>query len=321
MLSTKSYLKTLFTIFAVIGLSVVSYSFNFSNKYPLPIIDHISFDAKAKFIRDHVDINEIDTIVVGSSLALNNVAGVVLENNSEKCKHVLNLSVWSIDAPQVEQLLELVEDFPKLERIIYSGQFTSFNFGNKFKKFDTKFIKKYIHNDLNPAAYAAFVLNACKDISFCRGREKEWESKYKDKTKFSYLDFDHTGSAPLHMYGKDIIKARWDRRDGAVQNAGALKALARIAHKAQENNIRFYLVAQPYRQEPIEKYPHVKEIIKSFPKNMSKIIKPYNGVVLDIHDRLHLDDGYFADRSHLNDKGSRASSIELGKMIDESETK
>jgi hypothetical protein len=308
-------------MFFVIGVSVAAYSFNFSNKYPLPIIDHISFDAKAKFIRDHVDTNEIDTIVVGSSLALNNVAGVVLEKKSKKCKHVLNLSAWSIDAPQVEQLLELVEDFPKLERIIYSGQFTSFNFGNRFKRFDTEFIKKYILNTLNPVAYASFVMNACKDISFCKNREKEWEEKYMDNTNFGYLNFDHTGSAPLHIYGKDIIKSRWTKTDGATQNPNALKALRRMAKKAQEKKIYFYLVGQPYRQAQIDKHPHIQNIMKIFPKNMKKLLDPFGGVFLNVHDNLHLSDDYFADRSHLNDKGSEASSEEIAKFIDQNENK
>jgi len=319
MLSNKNYLKILFSIFTLIGISVVSYSFDFSNKYPLPIIDHISFDAKAKFIRDSVDINEIDTIIVGSSLALNNVSGVVIEKNSKQCKHVLNISVWSIDAPQVEQILELVEDFPKLKRIIYSGQFTSFNHANRFKKFDTQFIKKYISNELNPLAYTTFVLNACKDISFCKNRAIEWKKKYIDNTKFAYLDFDHTGSAPLHIYGKDIIKARWTKIDGATQNPNALKALERITKKAQNKNINFYFVQQPYRQAQIDKYPHIQKIMKSFPKDISKIMEQHGGKFFNAHDLLQLNDDYFADRSHLNDKGSKVVSEQIAKFIDKSE--
>ncbi len=319
MLSNKMYLKVLFAIFTVIGVSVMSYSVNFSKNYPLPIIDHISFDAKVKFIRDHVDIDQIDTIVIGSSLALNNVQGVVLEKNSKKCKHVLDMSVWSIDAPQVEQILELSSIFPKLERIIYSGQFTSFNHANRFKKFDIPFLKKYMQNKLNPLEYSSFIANSCKDISFCMDRKKEWKKEYMDNTKFSFLDFDHTGSAPLHIYGKDIIKSRWTKTDGATQNPNAYKSLARMAKKAQENNIKFYFVQQPYRQAQIDKHKHIQNIMKTFPKNIKNILNKYNAKFFNIHDKLHLSDAYFADRSHLNDKGGKASSEEVAKFIDKSE--
>ena len=321
MLNQKVYLKLLFAILTFIGISVMAYSVNFAKNYPLPIIDHISFDAKIKFIRDHVDIENIDTVVVGSSLALNNVQGVVLEENSKKCKHVLNLSVWSIDAPQVEQILELTSVFPNLERIIYSGQFTSFNFGRKFKKFDSKFLKKYMTNTLNPLAYTAFVANACKDLSFCKKREEEWKKEHMDNKKFSYLDFDHTGSAPLHIYGKDIIKSRWERSDGAVQNHAGLKALARIAKKAQDDNIKFYFVQQPYRQAMIDKHANVAKIMKTFPVSITNIIKKYDGVFLNLHEKVHLSDAYFADRSHLNNKGSKIATEEIAKFIDKSEMK
>lgn len=319
MLSHKVYLKILFAILALIGISVMAYSVNFEKKYPLPIIDHISFDAKVKFIRDHVDIENIDTVVVGSSLALNNVDGAVLEENSKKCKHVLNISVWSIDAPQVEQILELTSIFPKLERIIYSGQFTSFNFARKFKKFDSIFLKKYMTKTLNPLEYASFVANACKDISFCKKREEEWKKEYMSNKKFSYLDFDHTGSAPLHIYGEDIIKSRWERSDGAVQHPAGLNALARMAKKASEDNIKFYFVQQPYRQAMIDKHLNVAKIMKTFPKTVAKILSPYDGKFLNLHEKLHLSDAYFADRSHLNDKGSKISAEEIGKFIDQSE--
>jgi len=320
-ISNKTYLKLLFSIFIIIGISVMSYSVNFAKNYPLPIIDHISFDAKMKFIRDHIDINEIDTIVVGSSLALNNVNGVILEENSKTCKHVLNISVWSISALQVEKILELTTIFPNLERIIYSGQFTSFNFANVFKKFDTDFLKKYMQNKLSPLEYAAFIANACKDLSFCKKREEEWKKEYMDNTKFSYLDFDHTGSAPLHIYGKDIIKSRWNRGDGPVQNPNALKALARIADNTQKRDIRFYFIQQPYRQAMIDKSPNIQKIMKSFPIDIAKIIGKYNGTFFNLHEKLHLDDTHFADRSHLNDKGSSIGSQEIAKFIDAKEAK
>jgi hypothetical protein len=303
------------------GASMMTYSSNFSKNYPLPIVDHVSLDAKLKFIRERVNIKEIDTIIVGSSLALNNVQGVILEEQSTKCKHVLSLTAWSIGPAEVEQLLELVPVFPKLKRIIYSAQFTSFNFGSKFKKFDSDFLKKYISNSLNPLEYSIFIANACKDISFCKNREKVWDEKYMDNKKYSYLDFDHTGSAPLNVYGKDITPSRWDRADGSTQNPLALKALHRMADKANKNNIKFYLIQQPYRQAMIDKHQNVAKIMKVFPVMIGNILKKYNGVFFNLHEKLHLSDAHFADRSHLNDKGSRVGTEEIAKFIDKSEKK
>lgn len=318
-LNSKNYLKVLFIFLGMIVMTTVGYSVYFSKHYPVPIIDHISFDAKIQFIREHINIENIDTIVVGSSLALNNVQGIILEKNSQKIGHVLNFSVWSIDAPQVEQILELSSVFPNIERIIYTGQFTSFNHANKFKIFDTNFIKKYMSHQLNPIEEKKFILNACKDISFCIDRQKEWEKKYGYNNKFAYLGFDHTGSAPLHIYGKDIIKSRWTKTDGATQNPNALKALERMAFRASEKDIQFYFMQMPYRQAQIDKHKHIQKIMKNFPIYIEKILKKYNGKFLNLHDKLHLSDAYFADRSHLNDKGSKVVSIEMAKFIEKAE--
>jgi len=319
MLSGKKYIKIIFIIFGMIVATTAGYSIYFAKHYPTPIIDHISFDAKIQFIYENIDIEQMDTIVVGSSLALNNVQGIFLEKSSEKCSHVLNLSVWSIDASQVEQLLELADVFPNLKRIIYSGQFTSFNHAYRLKKFDADFIKKYISHQLNPIEYAAFVLNACKDISFCAKRQKEWEKKYGQKNKYTYLGFDHTGSAPLDIYGKDIIQARWVKVDGARVDPKALKALSRMAKKAYKNNIKFYFVQQPYRQAHINKNKHIEDVMKTFPKQIKAILTEHNGLFLNLHEKLKLSDKYFADRSHLNRLGSKIAAETIGEFIDKSE--
>ena len=319
MLSNKLYLKILFLILGIIFSTTVAYSYYFSKHYPLPITNRISLDAKIQFIYEEIDVKKIDTIVVGSSLALNNVDGAVLEKTSTKCKNVLNLSVWSISALEAEQLLTLAEVFPNLERIIYSGQFSSFNHAGRLKHFDAKFIKKYISHELNPVKYSAFILNACKDVSFCMNRQKEWEEKYNANNKFAYLNFDHTGSAPLHIYGKDILQRRWTQVDGATLNPNSLKALARMADKAYKNNIKFYFVQQPYRQAQIDKHKHLQTIMKTFPKTVEKILSPHHGMFLNLHEKLQLSDAYFADRSHLNDKGSKIGAEEIGKFIDKME--
>jgi len=318
-LNSKMYLKVLFFILGMIVTTTIGYAYYFSKNYPLPITNRISFDAKLQFIREHIDPSKVDTIVVGSSLALNNVQGAVLEEESKVCKGVLNLSMWSIGAPQVEQLLEVSDAFPNLKRIIYSGQFS--DFGNKlvFKDFDSDFMQKYMTNNLNPIAYSDLLLNACKDISFCLKRQEEWKSNYGMNNKFAYLKFDHTGSAPLHIYGKDIVKERWKNPHAPVQIPEAFQALIRIAKKASNDKVKFYFIQQPYRQPLIDAHPAVKLVMKKFARNVNLLIAKEGGKFFNLHEKLHLSDDYFADRSHLNDKGSKIGSKEIAKFIDKSE--
>ncbi|RUM70374.1 MAG: hypothetical protein DSZ08_04840 [Sulfurovum sp.] len=321
MLNNKRYLQILFFIFTLIGITTFSYAYYFSKEYPLPITSRISFDAKIKFIREKIDTKKIDTIIVGSSIGMNNVQGAYLEKASSHVKHALNLSVYEASALQVEQLLELIDAFPHLKRVIYSAQFSDFQHLSTFKNYHPKTLVKYITHTLNPLKEAKLIFDASKDLPFLAKRKKEWAHKHGRSNDFSYLGFDHTGSVPLHIYGKDIIKRRWENPHAAVQLPKAFDALFRIAKKMHQKGIKFYFIHQPYRQALVEKDPMVKIVIKKFSKNLNVLISKDGGYFLSLHDTLHLEDKYFADRSHLNDKGSIITSEAIGKFIDKSEGK
>jgi len=318
MLNYKNYLKILFSILFIILASIYTYSYIYAKAYAIPLVHRISVDAKFQFIRDNIKRNEIDTLVLGSSIGLNNVQGVVLENTSKQIKHVLNLSGFGLNTPQIEQLLELRNLFPNLKRIIYSAQFPDFALPTVFENYDINFIENYIklgkHN-IN-FTYSCY---AFKNFITISKQDQEWEKKYLSNKRFYFLDFDHTGSAPLNIYGDDIVKSRWEipHRNHPIQQS--YQSLWRMVKKIEEEKINFYFIIQPYRTPLLEKYKEVKETLDSFDQNTTKIILSAHGKILNLHKKLNLSDDYFADRSHLNNKGSKQSSKAIAKFIDQSE--
>ena len=208
MLSYKTYIKTLFVALATIILSAILYSYYFTKHYPLAITNRISLDAKITFIKEHIDLKNIDTIIVGSSIGLNNVQGEILESSSSKVKGVLNLSVYEATSTQIEQILELIDIFPNLDRVIYSAQYSDFAYAGKLKDYNSTFIKSYLGDDLALTQKVSFYFDALKNIFFSIRREWNWNTKYMQSNQFTYLGFDKTGSVPLHIYGKDIIKSK-----------------------------------------------------------------------------------------------------------------
>ncbi|SFV55804.1 hypothetical protein MNB_SV-6-669 [hydrothermal vent metagenome] len=221
----RNYVRNLFIVFAAILLLALSYVYHFSTNYPIAITNRISFDAKIKFIREHIDPDKVDTIIVGSSIGLNDVQGAYLEKASTKANHVLNLSVYESSAFQVEQLLLLTDAFPNLKRVIYSAQFSDFPYPSKFHDYDPKLLIRYMRHELNIFEYAKLMFKACKNLYFCYNREKEWQEKHGQSNKFTYLGFDSTGSVPLHIYGKDIIRSRWSIPHGSTQNPKELNSI------------------------------------------------------------------------------------------------
>ena len=316
MLSSKVYLKQLFVLLGIILVLVVGYVYYYSIHYPLPFTNRISLDAKIKFIRDNIDVDEIDTIIVGSSIGLNNIQGTYLAKYSKECERVLNLSVYEASALQAESLLLLSDYFPNLKRVIYSVQFSDFQHRSQFKNYDIKKIGQYISHEFNPISTVKFIFDASKDLSALYKRANEWDEKHGQNNKFTYLGFDSSGSVPLHIYGKDIIQKRWANPHGSLHYNEPFDAVDRMSKRVHEKGIKYYLVQQPYRPELVKKHWHISAELNWFLKRVTKVVEKNGESVLSLYKTLEITDDYFADRSHLNDKGSILSAEAIAKFID-----
>ena len=315
-LKYKTYVRILFLMISTILFSSVIYSFYFIQNYPIAITNRISFDAKIGFIKQNIDRDKIDTIIVGSSIGLNNVQGEVLNKYSKEVKGVLNLSVYEATPPQIRQVLELTPLFPNLKRVIYSAQFSDFAYAGELKNYDSRFIIDYISNNLSLKDTIKFYFKSCQDIFFCIKRQWNWDREYQQSNHFTYLGFDKSGSVPLEIYGKDIIQSRWKNPHRDKQSIYAFRALEEITKDLQEKNIDFIFVMQPYRATLLKKYKYLKPTMKKFKQKVEIILNNHTGVFLDLNNILNLEDKYFADRSHLNAKGSVISSKAIAEFLD-----
>jgi len=320
-MQSKTYLKILFSLLGIILAIAVGYVSYFMRHYPLPITSRISFDAKLKFVREHIDVNKIDTIIVGSSIGLNDIQGAYLEKASTRCKGVLNLSVYEATTLEAQQLLELRKAFPNLKRMIYSAQYSDMPHPYTYQNYDPDTLMKYMAHKLNLIAWFKLVFNASKDIPFLIRREIEWNEKSIHNNSFQYLGFDSTGSVPLHIYGKDIIHHRWKNPHPHIEHPKSFEALEHIAKYAKKEGLYFYFAHQPYRKPLYNKYLRVRTAMKYVDDRADAIFSKYNTSHLIRLQLLDLGDEYFADRSHLNDKGSILTAEAIGKYIDKIENK
>jgi len=321
-LKYKTYLKILFLIIFIIIFSSILYSFYFIKNYPVSITNRISFDAKIGFIKKNIDLKSIDTIIVGSSIGLNNVQGEVLEKYSKESKGVLNLSVYEATPPQIKQVLELIPLFPNLKRIIYSAQFSDFAYAGKIKNYNSKFIMDYILNRLSTLDILRFYFKSCQDIFFCIKRQWNWDREHQQSNHFTYLGFDKSGSVPLEIYGKDIIQSRWKNPHSNRQSIYAFAGLDEITKDLKKKDISFIFVMQPYRASLVKKYKYLRPTMQKFRQKVKMILnKNREGVFLDLDNILNLEDRYFADRSHLNSKGSYISTKAIAEFLDKESNK
>jgi hypothetical protein len=297
----------------------VGYAVYFIAHYPPPLTDHISFDAKLKFVREHIDPDKVDTVIIGSSIGLNDLLGSVMERESKRIGKVVNLSVYGATTLQSEQLMELIDAFPNLKRVIYSVQYSDTPHDWRFKHYDSKTLVKYMRRELNPLQYLYVMFKACRNLPFCYERQRDYASKHLRTNTFESLIFDDSGSVPLHIYGKDIIGHRWRLPHPGIMANVSFQAMARMAEKAKKRGIKFYIVHQPYRKGLYDTHKKVREAMAYFDKRAKEAVAPYGGVLIPIQP-LNLGDAYFSDRTHLNDKGSPIVSAYVAKKIDEIES-
>jgi len=316
MLKYKTYVKILSLMLITVFGGAFIYVYIYAKSYPIPLFHRLSLDAKMRFIRDLNDKDHIDTIIIGSSIGLNNLQGVILENSSKKVKRVLNLSSLGLTTTQVEQIIKLISLFPNTKRVIYSSQIEDWLGSFLLADKDIDLAKKYIqlgkgNIDLSYTFYAyKHFIEFTKHIW-------EWEKKYANNITNHGLAFDHTGSVPLDMYGDKINHKMFSTPpiDTELYKENPL-ALERIVKELQSKNIRFYFVVAPMRQYMIDTYNYIHIMEKEFIHKSEKITINNGGKFIDLHKKLHLGDKYFVDREHLNSKGSLLTAKEVAAFID-----
>lgn len=318
MLKYRTYVNILSLILAGLVMGAFIYIYFYSKSYPIPIFHRVSLDAKMRFIRDLDDKERFDTIIIGSSIGLNNVQGIVLEESSKKVKNVINISALGLKMTQLEQLLELISIFPNAKRLIHSAQFEDFSKTPLFEKSDIDFAKNYIGLGKKTIDLTSSIYTFKHLLEFSKHHWK-WQKKYIPNNTNFCLAFDRTGSVPLHIYGKDINQKRYYEPPPLLQGEENFLALGRSAKLLKNKGIQFYFIIEPYRQPMLDEHKDLSAVMDKFSQRTEAIVTKNGGKFIDLHKKMHLSDDYFVDREHLNNKGSILTAKEIGIFIDESE--
>jgi hypothetical protein len=280
------------------------------------MFNSVSLDAKLQFINSNIDMQKIDTVIIGSSMALNNINGEILEKNSKKHLMVLNAGAWGLSAEQVEQLLPLLTAHSNIKNIIYAISIGDFTRADRLKSFDSKLLGRYIDNKLS-------ILDRARLITYSIGNYKsffknimEWHDVYDNQVKYTSLKFDTTGSVALNIYGNNIRKSRWNEVNEANIDDHSYEVLLRMINYVHSKKQNFYVVITPYRKDTLDKSTKLKNSFLNFQAKIAKTASMDNAYFIDMHEKMNLPAEYFVDYAHLNNQGSEKLSILLDGIID-----
>lgn len=290
--------------------------YKLESKFHLPAFNHISLDAKLHFLKHHVELDTADTIIIGSSMGLNNINGVLLEDISSHVDKVVNLSAWVTKCPHHVPLLTRIVNYGNVERVIYAAQYFDFTPGPEIEGASADTVFGYLNDD--PIDTFFYILTASKNIINMIDQFLRWEF-FTNPKAYAYLIFDRTGGNQLDINQHNANPQRWGKVDAftiAPFEEESLACLQHIADLSQTHAFDFYFVVQPFRKALIASNPELKEITTAFDTKTREILQNNNTHHINAHHLLNLDDSNFADKSHLNIQGANTKTKKIAEIID-----
>ena len=261
----------------------------------------ISYDAKLAFLDQTHLLDDSDTLVIGSSMALNNINGVTLEENSTQIHKVANLGSWGLEPFQTLQLLKSV-DLRNIKTIIYSVQYADFSQVIQKHIYNQKEVKKFLNHKLVLTPYFKRFTSAREDF----GLYNDFNTVYHNPQDYHSLVFDRTGSAPLDIPKEDIDQKRWagEKWLNEPLNPKAYSSLKSIIYLAQDHHIKLIVARSPIRKAVLSTRPEATKRVKDFSTMLQNLAKRKHIIYLDLSKKIPWNDEDFVDFEHLDVEGT-----------------
>jgi hypothetical protein len=308
-MNAKNWLKlwaflTIIGVVSLIGFITVS-------PIPLRFSNSISYDVKLNFIRDTKLLAGANTLVIGSSMALNNIDGSHIESEVTQVEKVANLASWGLQTSEMLQLIKLI-NLDDVKYVIYATQYLDFEDARR-SKIDDAEVKSYLNNEFILSPYVTTLTSIRTNIS----NYVNYSSIYLNPHKYTYLDYDKTGGINLDLQGKDIDKERWDSvsQTNYRLDEECFTAFSEIHQILKKKGIQFIVLTTPYRKSIMKDNANLPDVYKQYVKKVKALSQKDGFIYFNTQDSLNLEDSYFIDGIHLNKEGARLVSDEIIKRL------
>jgi hypothetical protein len=267
----------------------------------------VSFDEKVRFLRN-TPSKQCDVLVIGSSMALSNIESQTILKHLPPGTRLLNAGAWSMKIGHIRAMLECLLGLYRPRAVIFvCGLMDFYRDPRPSQFFDASEVTQFI----NGSPYWVSVL-------------RHWDLQYYWEQSFSILQdrstrkryysvmFDAWGGVPLEISFPEINQYRWNRKVDLTQvDPRQYEELGRLADVIRSRRLHLICVQTPLRQSAIpvgaaagvdEHWRHMEQILHSRGFHLWNLQK-----------EMSLSDEYFADYSHLNEKGAVIISEAVGR--------
>lgn len=254
---------------------------NFSNS--------ISFNALVQNLHETNKINELEFLVLGSSMALNNVSAEMMEDSLHLKTY--NFSSWGTKGPGLLRIIENI-DFSNCRQVLLPFGNQDLNDSIQFEINNLPLINTYLRNSNNwvsqaEAFFYKFNFNNFLDTWKVRSRDL-----YKTNT-YTSLKYGRCGSVLLDSTEFEISAKRYERYFDTTGFSSFFTNINSLHALLAKKNVTLTLVYLPWRDDLIT--PGRQQANN----NVVAALKAKFGKHFINLNNLKIDKSLFCDGSHL----------------------
>ena len=303
----RSFVKVFCVSSVLFGFAFALLAFvNFPCKPAPRLTPKDSFNEKARWLNKHK--THCDVLVIGSSVALNDIDGPFIEESLPGVK-LINAASWGQSITESAELLEIVAPIISPRLILFPLTYVSFgqeNLANNWAE-----VKDYMSSGDSALALSLFYFRNMDLEYYIHEYVKNMRRLNNGRRIYDSLLFDESGGVLFDPIDFEIDSTRWNyyRHVTPLNQAfvnNELRALARIAGYANSNNIKLVFTIVPSSQAALQVLgPKFNNSLWRF---VSRVSDESNILLLNRNQTISFEDSYFVDFEHLNGLGARSFS-------------
>jgi len=247
-------------------------------------------------------------LVIGSSMALFNLESQTILKHLPPGTRLLNAGSWNMKIGQTRAMLEcLLRIYRPHTVILACGPMDFYTEYGPSQFFDLDEVTQFI----NGSPYWLSVLRHFDLQYYVKWSFKILQDRSTRKDYYSVM-FDPWGGIPYDIYFPKVDPRRWNQKMDPTQiDRHQYEELARLANVAQSRGLRLICVQPPLRQGSIP--PGAVTGVDEHWRHMEEILRGRGFHLCNLQKQMTLSDEYFADYSHLNEKGAVIFSEVVGR--------
>lgn len=264
-----------------------------------PITGNLCLDEKLRFLRNSGVRDGVAYLVVGSSLALNNLESEALKSHLDKDSRYLNAGAFGLKISDTGDLLpEYIRTFKPRVVVLLCGTVDFYKKRSGSDIFPLDDIGRFLRRDV----YWYFV-GQYFDFSYFLSKARNIPILRSERSIYVSLSFDSAGAVPLEIPRAMIDETRWnDVVHPELFDELQYRSFEKIIQICALAGVQLTVVQSPLRLGSLTESN--RRGVDEHWRRVEGMLLRSNQAFLKTYDSGRWDDSCFVDYSHLSKKGA-----------------